>query len=218
VLPVNASPSSTAEPVLEVASRNATERAILDAGRQALAEQPYAKLTMEGIARRAFVSRTAVYFYFDSKRDLVDRLIQRAFADMHTAAEPYLAGAGDPRRELRQALRQVMAVVDDNAHVLMLAARLTGRGDEQHLPAQWAPYITRFVQSTTQRIARDQEAGIAPADIPAQRSAQALLAMVESHVTREVVIRGADAGESVRVLAELWWRAVYARPEDIAGA
>lgn len=212
------SPPSVAEPVLEVASRNATERAILDAGRQALAEQPYAKLTMEGIARRAFVSRTAVYFYFDSKRDLVDRLIQRAFADMHTAAEPYLAGADDPRGELRQALQQVMAVVDDNAHVLMLAARLTGRGDEQHLPAQWAPYITRFVQSTTRRIARDQEAGIAPADIPAHRSAQALLAMVESHVTREVVISGADAGESVRVLAELWWRAVYARPEDITGA
>ncbi len=207
-------PRAEPEPA-ELASRNATERAILDAGRQALAEEPYAKLTMEGIARRAFVSRTAVYFYFDNKRALVDRLIQRAFADMHAAAAPYLAGAGDPRRELRQALAQVMEVVDENAHVLMLAARLTGRGDEQHLPAEWAPYITRFVAATTRRIARDQEAGVAPADVPARLSAQALLAMVESHVTREVVIGGADAAESVRVLAELWWRAVYARPEAI---
>ena len=209
------SPPQPAQSVPEVASRNATERAILDAGRQALAEEPYAKLTMDGIARRAFVSRTAVYFYFDNKRALVDRLIQRAFADMYAAAEPYLGGAGDPRRELRRALEQVVAVVHENAYVLMLATRLSGRGEEQHLPPEWAPYITRFLQATARRIARDQEAGIAPADIPPRLSAQALLAMVESHVIREVVIGGADAGESIRVLAELWWRAVYARPEDI---
>jgi hypothetical protein len=33
--------------------------------------------------------------------------------------------------------------------------------------------------------------------------------MVEGQIVREVVIGGGDANESVRVLAELWWRAVY---------
>jgi hypothetical protein len=30
---------------------------------------------------------------------------------------------------------------------------------------------------------------------------------------REVVVGGSDAAETARVLAELWWRAVYSRPD-----
>jgi AcrR family transcriptional regulator len=198
-----------------VRSRNATERAILDAARQALAERDYEKLTMGEIARRAFVSRTAVYFYFDDKRALVDRLIQRAFADMYEAAAPYLDGRGDPRRELRLALSRTVAVVNENAHVLLLAAKLHGE-HEDRMPPEWAPYVMRFANATAKRIARDQQRGIAPLDIPPRLSAQALLAMVESHITREIVVAGGDANESIRVLAELWWRAVYSHPEDVA--
>jgi AcrR family transcriptional regulator len=200
-----------------VRSRNATERAILDAARQALAEEPYEKLTMDSIARRAYVSRTAVYFYFENKRALVDRLIQRAFADMYEAAVPYLDGRGDPRRELRIALSRTVAKVNENGHVLLLAAALAGE-HEDRMPPEWAPYITRFVQGAARRIARDQQRSIAPTDIPPRLSAQALLAMVENHITREVIVGGADANESIRVLAELWWRAVYSRPEDIVAA
>jgi AcrR family transcriptional regulator len=198
-----------------VRSRNATERAILDAARQAIAEEPYEKLTMQAIAKRAYVSRTAVYFYFDDKRALVDRLIQRAFADMYDAAAAYFDGQGDPRRELRLGLARTVATVNENAHVLLLAAKLSGE-HEDRMPPEWAPYIVRFVNGASRRIARDQQRGIAPADIPPRLSAQALLAMVENHIVREVVLGRGDVNESIRVLAELWWRAVYSRPEDVA--
>jgi AcrR family transcriptional regulator len=197
-------------------SRNATEEAILDATRDALGEGSFDRLTMDAIARRAYLSRTAVYFYFDNKRAVVDRLIQRAFADMYAAAAPYLDGAGDPRRELRLALGRVVAVVNRDQDVLLLAAHLSGR--EDRLPPEWAPYIMRFVERAEARIARDQARGIAPPDISPRISAQALLAMVESHITREVVQRGGDVNESIRVLAELWWRAVYSDPEAVAAA
>ena len=74
-------------PELAVRSRNATEEAILDAARQTLAEVPWERLTMDAIAKRAFVSRTAVYFYFDSKDAVVERLVQRAFHDIYEAAK-----------------------------------------------------------------------------------------------------------------------------------
>lgn len=197
-----------------VPSRNATEVAILDAARQALAEESFDKLTMDAIARRVFVSRTAVYFYFDNKRALVDRLIQRAFAEMYDAATVYFDGMGDPRREIRAGLGRAATVIDANAHVLLLASRLSDQTSPGHLPDEWAPYVTRFVQGAARRIGRDQQRGVAPRDIPPRLSAQALLAMVESHIIREV-LRGADIQASVRLLGELWWRAVYARPEDI---
>jgi AcrR family transcriptional regulator len=187
-----------------VQTRNATEEAILDAARAALAEKGFEALTMDAIARKAFVSRTAVYFYFPNKRAVVDRLIQQCFSEMYLAASPYLDGEGDPRRELRASLARVVAVVNGNAGLLLLAAQLSGARGE-HLPEEWAPFILRFVERA--------EARIAP-----RLSAQALLAMVENHITRELVLKRGDANESIRTLAELWWRAVYSRPGAAAPA
>ena len=193
-------------------SSNPTEDAILEAAREALRSEPYEGVTIDGIARRAYVSRTTVYFYFANKRAVVDRLIQRSFADMYEAAAPYLAGDGDPRVELHAALAGVVAVVDRDASILRLALWLYGREDQ--LPAEWAPYIDRLVVSGARRIARDQQRGLAPADIPARTSALALSAMVERHVGMEIVRSGRDGHESIRVLSELWWRAVYSKPEE----
>jgi AcrR family transcriptional regulator len=193
-------------------TRNATEESILEAARAALLEEPYERITIDGIARRAFVSRTAVYFYFPNKRAVIDRLIQLAFSDMYAAAEPYLEGDGDPRHDIHRALARTVAAVHEHASVLLLAARLSG--DMDRLPAEWEPYIMRLRNAAARRIRRDQQRGLAPDDIPAGTSSRALLAMVEGQIVREVVIGGGDSNESVRVLAELWWRAVYspARP------
>ena len=190
--------------------RNATEDAILAAAREALSEEGYEKLTMDGIARRAFTSRTNVYFYFASKRAVVDRLIQQTFAEMLVAAEPYLQGRDDPRRELRQALGRVVLTVNRNADILLLVARLSGA--QQALPPEWEPYIRRFVRAAEDRIRSDQERGVAPADIPPAVAATALCAMVERHVSMEIIRGGRQISESVRVLSELWWRAVYSHP------
>jgi len=208
---------AAAEARRAVQTRNATEEAILDAARDALAEKGFGQLTMDAIARKAYVSRTAVYFYFPNKRAVVDRLIQQAFSEMYLAASPYLDGDGEPRGELRAGLSRVVGVVNRHARVLLLAAQLSGARGE-HLPDEWAPFITRFAERAEARIARDQERGIAPADISPRISAQALLAMVENHIVRELVLGKGDATESIRVLAELWWRAVYSRPDDVAAS
>ncbi len=187
--------------------RNATEDAILAAARQALVEEPYDRLTMDGIARRAHVSRTAVYFYFPNKRAVVDRLIQQAFSDMYVASSPYLDGDGEPRLQLRLGLARMVSCVNAHGPVLLLAAHLSGR--EDRLPTEWEPYIRRFIVSAERRIRRDQERGIAPDDVSPRISAQALCAMVERHITIEVIGGGVDVTETIRVLAELWYRAVY---------
>jgi AcrR family transcriptional regulator len=191
-------------------SRNATEESILAAARDAVREEPYERITIDGIARRAFVSRTAVYFYFPNKRAVIDRLIQVAFSEMYAAAAPYLEGDGDPRRDIHRALARTVDAVYQHAAVLLLAARLSGQMDR--LPPEWEPYIMRLRNAAARRIRRDQQRGLAPDDIPAGTSSRALLAMVEGQIVREVMIGGGDANESVRVLAELWWRAVYSRP------
>ena len=143
---------------------------------------------------------------------MIDRLIQLAFSEIYEAAAPYLDGADDPRRDLHRALTATVAAVDRNATVLQLAARLSGQMDR--MPPEWEPYIMRLRNAAARRIRGDQQRGIAPSDIPASTSANALLAMVEAQVVREVVVGGSDAAQTARVLAELWWRAVYSRPDE----
>jgi hypothetical protein len=110
----------------------------------------------------------------------------------------------------------VCAVVNREASILLLAADLSGR--EDGLPPEWEPYIRRLVVAVENRIRRDQERGIAPDDVSPRISAQALCAMVERHITIEVLREGNVVTESIRVLAELWWRAVYSRPLEGSGA
>ena len=86
------------------------------------------------------------------------------------------------------------------------------------MPPQWAGYVLRLFAGAEARIERDQRRGHAPSDIPPRLAAQALLAMVVRHITLELVQGDGDAHQSIRVLAELWWRAVYSRPGAAAPA
>src|SRR3954454_1999551 len=89
-------------------------------------ERSHEQRTIDRIARRAFVSRTTVYFYFANKRAVMDRLIQQAFTDMYEAGAVSFEGAGEPRLELRLAIGRFVAVVNRNGRILLLAASLHG--------------------------------------------------------------------------------------------
>ncbi|MBA2239840.1 MAG: TetR/AcrR family transcriptional regulator [Solirubrobacterales bacterium] len=194
--------------------RNATEETILATTREMLAEEDLAALSIDRIARRAFVSRTNVYFYFPNKRAIVDRLIKQTFADIYHSAAIYLEGSGEPRGELQKAFARVVTIVNRDATVLLLAAQISDQGDD--LPHEWRPYIARLVQSVEARIRGDQRRGAAPDDIPPRLAALALCAMVERHFTYEVFRDDRVHPDSIWILAELWWRAVYSQPSEPA--
>jgi AcrR family transcriptional regulator len=93
--------------------RSRTEKAILDATRELLAERGVHRLTVEGVAERAGVAKTTIYRRYRSKRELALAVL----IDMveTVAAVPDL---GDTRREL-------VAFVD--ATVAVLGKTLMGR-------------------------------------------------------------------------------------------
>ena len=97
-----------------VQSRNATEEAILDAAREALAEKGFDSLTMDAIARKAFVSRTAVYFYFPNKR---------AVASIVSPSNPFSASASRAASRIASSV----ALRDWTARRAAAAAGVTGR-------------------------------------------------------------------------------------------
>src|ERR671925_519650 len=85
--------------------RKAVETGVLEATEALLAEgASYAELRIEQIARRAGISRTAFYFYFRDKRELLMRLTEDVTDELYRQGDIWFSGAGDPSDEVGEAL------------------------------------------------------------------------------------------------------------------
>src|SRR5919197_6048759 len=93
------------------AKRAAVQAAVLGATEALLAEgASYADLNIERIATRAGISRTAFYFYFRDKRELLMRLTEDVNELLFAQADIWFSGTGDPATEMRQALTNIAAL------------------------------------------------------------------------------------------------------------
>src|SRR5258707_15653352 len=91
------------------AKRAAIEAAVLAATEELLADgNAFADLGIEQIARRAGISRTAFYFYFSDKRELLMRLTEDAAEALYAVADRWWS-TGEPG-EVREALVGLVAL------------------------------------------------------------------------------------------------------------
>ena len=86
------------------AKRAAVQAAVLRATEELLAQgATYADLNIERIATGAGISRTAFYFYFRDKREVLMRLTADVSERLYREADVWFSGT-DPGDELRRAL------------------------------------------------------------------------------------------------------------------
>ena len=88
---------------------------ILDAALAVFTEQGFASARVEDIARRAGLSKGAVYLYFPSKDAMLNALVEQSAGKLARAAEQLVAiGApGDPEAALRSLLKMLMTAMAD---------------------------------------------------------------------------------------------------------
>lgn len=191
----------------QTARRQAIEASVLQATEELLAEgSSFAELGVERIARRAGISRTAFYFYFRDKRELLMRLTEDVSALLYDEADVWWSGAGDGAAEMTRALHQIAALYQEHGALLSAIVEVSTYDDE--VAAFWRSLVRRFVAATQERIDAEQAAGRAPA-MPAGATAFALTWMTERsfyQLGREASI---DRDELVDALAGVWLRAVY---------
>jgi AcrR family transcriptional regulator len=85
---------------------------VLDAALELFTEQGFAKTTVDQVARRAGLSKGAVYLYFSSKEALLEGLVTRAIKPISTSVFEGIASyKGDPRPVLARFLRLVAQVM-----------------------------------------------------------------------------------------------------------
>jgi TetR/AcrR family transcriptional regulator, ethionamide resistance regulator len=190
--------------------RAAVEAAVLKATEELLAEgRSYADLPVEHIATRAGISRTAFYFYFRDKRELLMRLTEDVADILYAEADVWWSGDGDGEEELEAALRKVVALYGE--HGVLLRAVVEASAYDEVVAEFWRALLGRFVEATRRRIEAEQAAGAMPA-LPPQETAFALSWMTE-RACYQWLVRGGDiADEDLgSALVRIWTGALYGR-------
>jgi AcrR family transcriptional regulator len=190
------------------AKRAAVQAAVLAATEELLSEgASYADLNVERIAKRAGISRTAFYFYFRDKRDLLTRLTANVAELLYQQAEIWFSGDGDPEAELREALTNIAALYAE--HGVLLRAIVEVSTYDAEVARAWHGLVGRFVDAARERIEADQAAGRAVPDHP-HATAFALCWMTE-HTMYQHLVEGQPFArdEMVEALLGICLRSVY---------
>jgi len=197
---------AAAEPT---AKRRAVQAAVLDATEALLREgASYADLRIERIATRAGISRTAFYFYFRDKRELLMRLTEDVNDLLFAQGDVWFSGSGgDPAAEMREALTNISALYDQ--HGVLLRAIVEVATYDEEVAVFWRGLLGRFVQATRRRIERERDAGRSPVELP-EATAFSLVWMTERvFYQRMVSAHAPDTADAVDALCGIWVRAVY---------
>lgn len=184
--------------------RATVEAAVLGATEGLLAEgRAFAELRVEEIAKRAGLSRTAFYFYFRGKRELLMRLTEGVAELLWAEAETWWeSDDADPSGALREALRRVTDVW--SAHGVMLRAVIEASAYDEVVANFWRAVLARFVEATRDRIEAD---GL---PVPAESTAFALCWMTERAYYQWIAQGGAfDDPRLTEGVAATWTRTLY---------
>jgi AcrR family transcriptional regulator len=142
----------------------------------------YADLNVERIAKAAGISRTAFYFYFRDKRDLLMRLAGDVTELLYRQADIWFSGEGDdPEDEIREALTRIAELYRE--HGVLIRAIVEVSTYEEDIATFWRGLLQQFVDATTRRI----EAEGSALDGTAQATAFALTWMVERTYYQQLV-------------------------------
>ena len=190
------------------AKRAAVQSAVLEATEALLAEgASFADLGIERIATRAGISRTAFYFYFADKRELLMRLTEEVNALLFEQADIWFSGQGEPEAEIHSALTNIAALYEE--HAVLLRALVEVSTYDEEVATFWRSTLARFVDATERRIEEEREAGRA-AGVPALATAFALTWMTERTLYQDLVQNSpVPKAELVDALTRIWLRSVY---------
>jgi AcrR family transcriptional regulator len=196
-------------PELPTDKRKAIEADVMHATEALLEEGAgFASLSIERIATRAGISRTAFYFYFADKRELLMRLAADVAEQFYREAGTWWSGSGDAGEQLAEALGKIAGLY--RAHGPLVCAIVEVSTSDPPVGEFWRGLVGRFISASAERIAAEQAAGHAAADLDATATAFALVWMTERSFHQMVVQEDPiPVGDLVAALARVWRSTVY---------
>ncbi|WGY00435.1 TetR/AcrR family transcriptional regulator [Nocardioides sp. QY071] len=187
------------------------EQAILEGAYDMLRTVPLRNMSIDDLAKRAGLSRSSFYFYFESKWQVLSALLAKVTADVFQASQLIFdrpAGM-PPDAAIEHAVSEVIQVWERHGHVLREVADAAAA--EPDLQAQWDSILGRFIDASAASIERDRKAGVAIPGPPARSLAAALMWMGERNLS--LMSQRSDnaipSDDMVETVTTIWLRTVY---------
>lgn len=154
------------------------EQALLSAADELLTKRGLHEISVDDLARGAGLSRSAFYFYFASKEQLLLTLMERLIQQQVEAEDQMRAALMDePVRAWREVLTASLLMWEAHRGVFQAAAQ--ARRTNAEIGAVWEQLIENFVERTVAAIESERARGAAPSTTPARELAVCLVRMNE---------------------------------------
>ena len=163
------------------------------------------------IARSAGVTRSAFYFYFESKQVAVAALVEGLYDEAYAAAA-LLAGDGTPAENIEATIRALFAAWDRHQHVYR--AMLDARATSAAVRDLWDSDRESFVPPVAAVIDAERTAGRAPdgPDVPTATALAGMLLELNDRALERLARGGPPSrDEQVATVVHIWLSSIYGR-------
>lgn len=187
--------------------RDQRRAALLESLADLLQESGLEAIGIADIARRAGVTRSAFYFYFESKHVAVAALMEQVYAGALLATERLRDTTLAPAERVRAMVTTLVAAVEEQQHLFL--AMLEARGRSATVRELWDADRTSFVDLVADVVRSERAAGRAPEGPDALALATLLLELNDRMLER--LARGdLPRDDLVDAAVSVWVRAVFA--------
>src|SRR5436190_7989870 len=203
---MEASPNPAAQSATRRRTREEVQAAVRRALVELLGERPFKDVTVDELARRAGLSRTAFYFYYPDKNEVLKEASEAVASEVYAEADRWWHGEGPPEQLVREALSGIAAVYCEHADMLRATVEATTYDEE--FRAFYEALIMRFVTATAEHLCRERDAGRLRALDP-DPIAEALVWMAERCNYAFLLIENRPQSDVVDSLTAIWVHALY---------
>jgi AcrR family transcriptional regulator len=198
--------SSAPQTPLARPGRAQIQAAVTTATLQLAEEIAFKDLTVDQIARAAGLSRTAFYFYFRSKHDLLRAAMEEVSDEAFREADRWWHGEGEPRSLIRAAIEGVVDVYQRHVNLMRVGQEVAMYDPE--MGALWQELMGRFIDATAEHLRAEQAAGrLRPLEPGA--AAESLVWMMERCNYVYLGLGRRSRAEMVDTLTAIWYHALY---------
>jgi AcrR family transcriptional regulator len=186
---------------------------VRDALVRVLEHKPFNDVTVDELAREAGLSRTAFYFYYKDKNEVLGAVLEGLRDVALEQAAEWWSGEGEPQVMIHSVLRNIGVLWETHAGVLRAAVEVMSY--DPAFSKFYNGLMEDFVGATQEYLRRERDAGKLRQDADPDRGAEVLVWMGERcHYVG--ALNGRSPEETADVLTGIWVHALY--PDGTASA
>lgn len=174
-----------------------------------LREQTLDEINVIEISRRAGVTRSAFYFYFESKAVAVMALMRDLYEAAAEANELLVKAEGDAETRVRRAITLLFDSVDSSPHTYR--ALLEARASSATVRQMWDDGRADFAGAIANMIGTERAVGRATDGPDAGALASVLLDLNDHALERHSLGSGPKRDQHIDALTFLWLSSIYGK-------